>query len=57
MSVGAAHLLDDIIALLELDGDDGPSVIEKMTFTYVLGEQHGLFPGLRDAISADPADT
>ncbi|KAF9648371.1 HIT-like protein [Thelephora ganbajun] len=44
MAVGQAHLLDDIISLLELDPDDGPSIIERMTFTYGLGEQHGLYP-------------
>lgn len=44
MAVGQAHLLDDIVSLLELDSDDGPSIIERMTFTYGLGEQHGLYP-------------
>ncbi|KAH8083285.1 scavenger mRNA decapping enzyme [Cristinia sonorae] len=45
-TVGQAHLLDDIISLLELDSDDGPSVLERMTFTYALGEQHGLYKGM-----------
>jgi m7GpppX diphosphatase len=49
MAVGQAHLLDDIISLLELDPDDGPSIIERMTFTYGLGEQHGLYPLLTGA--------
>jgi len=49
MAVGQAHLLDNIISLLELDPDDGPSIIERMTFTYGLGEQHGLYPLLAGA--------
>jgi len=49
MAVGQAHLLEDIISLLELDPDDGPSIIERMTFTYGLGEQHALFPLLAGA--------
>jgi m7GpppX diphosphatase len=36
-------------AQLELDPDDGPSIIERMTFTYGLGEQHGLYPLLTGA--------
>ncbi|EGN92531.1 hypothetical protein SERLA73DRAFT_79467 [Serpula lacrymans var. lacrymans S7.3] len=42
-TVGQAHLLDDIISMLEIDIDDGSSILEKMTFTYGLGDQHGLF--------------
>ncbi|PCH41810.1 scavenger mRNA decapping enzyme [Wolfiporia cocos MD-104 SS10] len=53
MSVGQAHLLDDIISLLESDVDDGPSVFERMTLTYALGEQHGLFEPLRAAQEAE----
>ena len=65
MAVGQAHLLDDIISMvrviycllgssnarakLELDPDDGPSIVERMTFTYGLGEQHGLYPVLAGA--------
>jgi len=49
MAVGHAHLLDDIISLLELSPDDGPSIVERMTFTYGLGEQHGLYPLLTGA--------
>ncbi|TCD68153.1 hypothetical protein EIP91_011431 [Steccherinum ochraceum] len=45
-TVGQAHLLDDIISLLELDPEDGPSILERMTFTYALGEQHGLYKGM-----------
>jgi len=49
MSVGQAHLLDDVISLLELDPDDGPGVMERRTLTYVLGEQHGLYEGMMKA--------
>jgi len=49
MAVGQAHLLDDIISMLELDPDGGPSIIERMTFTYGLGEQHALYPLLAGA--------
>lgn len=33
---------------LELSPDNGPSIIERMTFTYGLGEQHGLYPLLTE---------
>ncbi|KAI0795654.1 scavenger mRNA decapping enzyme [Abortiporus biennis] len=46
-TVGQAHLLDDIISLLELDTDGQPSILERLTFTYGLGEQHGLFEPLK----------
>ncbi|KII96203.1 hypothetical protein PLICRDRAFT_49092 [Plicaturopsis crispa FD-325 SS-3] len=49
MSVGQAHLLDDIISLLELDADDGPSIFQRMTLTYGLGDQHGLYDALKAA--------
>ncbi|KAF9054889.1 scavenger mRNA decapping enzyme [Panaeolus papilionaceus] len=48
MMVGQAHLLEDIISLLELDSIDGPGVFERMTLTYALGDQHGLYQGLKD---------
>ncbi|KZT13309.1 scavenger mRNA decapping enzyme [Laetiporus sulphureus 93-53] len=51
MSVGQAHLLDDVISILELDPDDGPSMFARMTLTYTLGEQHGLFDKMRAAQS------
>lgn len=38
MTVGQAHLLDDMISLLEIDAN----VFEKMTFSYSLGDQHEL---------------
>ncbi|KAH7929273.1 scavenger mRNA decapping enzyme [Leucogyrophana mollusca] len=42
MTVGQAHLLDDIISMLSL----APSILEDMTFTYGLGNQHGLYAPL-----------
>jgi m7GpppX diphosphatase len=45
MAVGQAHLLDDIISLLELDG----MILGKMTLTYGLGERHALFDSLMSA--------
>ncbi|KAI0684504.1 scavenger mRNA decapping enzyme [Cytidiella melzeri] len=50
-TVGQAHLLDDIIALLELDSDDGLSILERMTMTYGVGDQHGLYGPLTRAQS------
>ncbi|EJD36270.1 mRNA decapping enzyme [Auricularia subglabra TFB-10046 SS5] len=44
-SVGQAHLLDDIIALLELDGE----IFTKLTLSYNLGEQHGLYVPMQAA--------
>jgi len=49
MTVGQAHLLDDIISLLELDPDKGPGIYERMTLTYGLGDQHGLFESMKDS--------
>ena len=68
MTVGQAHLLDDIVSLvsfvsqpnlqvgnnnhygqLELDPDDGPGIYERMTLTYGLGDQHGLFESMKDS--------
>ncbi|KDQ10325.1 hypothetical protein BOTBODRAFT_36426 [Botryobasidium botryosum FD-172 SS1] len=51
MNVGQAHLLDDIISLLELDPGDGPSVFERMTLTYALGEGHALSQLIRESDS------
>ncbi|KAJ7224329.1 scavenger mRNA decapping enzyme, partial [Mycena pura] len=56
MRVGQAHLLDDIISLLELDEgnpSDSPQIFEKMTLTYGLGEQHGLYTAMRAAAQAE----
>ncbi|KAF8957286.1 HIT-like domain-containing protein [Flammula alnicola] len=55
MSVGQAHLLDDIISLLQLDPEEGPGVFERMTLTYGLGDQHGLFEAMRHS-SGNPDD-
>ncbi|GJE86757.1 scavenger mRNA decapping enzyme [Phanerochaete sordida] len=50
-TVGQAHLLDDIISLLELDPDtyEGPSIFERLTLTYGLGNQHGLYEAMTEA--------
>ncbi|KAK7466398.1 hypothetical protein VKT23_005121 [Stygiomarasmius scandens] len=45
MAVGQAHLLEDVISLLE----NNPRVFESMTLTYGLGEQHGLYEAMRAA--------
>jgi len=48
MTVGQAWLLDDVISLLELDPPtNSGGIMERMTFTYGLGEQHGLFEEMR----------
>ncbi|KAF9465355.1 scavenger mRNA decapping enzyme [Collybia nuda] len=49
MTVGQAHLLDDIISLLEIEPDNGPGILERMTLTYGLGDQHGLFKEMQAA--------
>ncbi|KAI0330054.1 scavenger mRNA decapping enzyme [Cubamyces sp. BRFM 1775] len=49
MTAGQAHLLDDIISLIECDPVDGPSVLQRMTLTYALGEQHGLYEPMKAA--------
>ncbi|RDB14766.1 m7GpppX diphosphatase [Hypsizygus marmoreus] len=49
MAVGQAHLLDDIISLLEIEPDEGPGIFERMTLTYGLGDQHGLFKAMHTA--------
>jgi len=50
MAVGQAHLLDDVISLLELDAQsDGPGIFERLTLTYGLGEQHGLYEPMKAA--------
>ncbi|KAF7768343.1 hypothetical protein Agabi119p4_7586 [Agaricus bisporus var. burnettii] len=51
MSVGQAHILDDIISLLEIDSDEGPGVFQKMTLTYGLGDQHGLYEDMKAALN------
>ncbi|CDO73905.1 hypothetical protein BN946_scf185016.g62 [Trametes cinnabarina] len=34
---------------IECDPDEGPSILERMTFTYALGEQHGLYAPMKAA--------
>ncbi|PPQ64162.1 hypothetical protein CVT24_008797 [Panaeolus cyanescens] len=48
MLVGHAHLLDTVISLLEMDSVEGPGVYEKITLTYAIGVQHGLYQLLKD---------
>lgn len=48
-TVGQAHLLDDIISMLELYPDDGPGIFQRLTLTYGLGNQHGLFEPMKEA--------
>lgn len=52
ITVGQAHLLDDIIDNLELDAADevGASYYERRTITYALGKEHGLYKGLEDSL-------
>ncbi|WWD18738.1 hypothetical protein CI109_103192 [Kwoniella shandongensis] len=47
MLVGQAHMLDDLISLLELSPTDGPSLLAQKTFTYPLGAEHGLYEGMK----------
>ncbi|GLB38749.1 putative scavenger mRNA decapping enzyme (DcpS) N-terminal [Lyophyllum shimeji] len=49
MTVGQAHLLDDVISLLEFEPETGPGVFEKITLTYGLGDQHALFQPMHAA--------
>ncbi|KAG8823718.1 hypothetical protein FRC17_009247 [Serendipita sp. 399] len=48
-SIGQAHLLDDVISLLEVDGAQSPSIFERMTLTYTLGQLHGLYDSMTHA--------
>ncbi|WWC71046.1 uncharacterized protein I206_104999 [Kwoniella pini CBS 10737] len=49
MLVGQAHMLDDLITLLELSPSTGPSLLAQKTFTYPLGVEHGLYEGMKAA--------
>jgi len=49
MSAGQAHILEDVISLLELSLPDGPTILEQMSLTYQLGEEHGLFKRMLEA--------
>ncbi|PVG00817.1 HIT-like protein [Serendipita vermifera] len=55
-NVGQAHLLDDIISLLEIDGDREPSIFERMTLSYTVGEHHGLYKGMTAANTGNESD-
>ncbi|KIY63788.1 HIT-like protein [Cylindrobasidium torrendii FP15055 ss-10] len=49
MAVGQAHLLDDVISLLESTADTGINIFSRMTLTYGLGEQHRLYEPMVNA--------
>ncbi|WVR06597.1 hypothetical protein IAU60_003629 [Kwoniella sp. DSM 27419] len=49
MLVGQAHMLDDLISLLELSPSTGPSLLAQKAYSYPLGEEHGLFEGMKAA--------
>ncbi|GAA5952853.1 hypothetical protein JCM3765_002986 [Sporobolomyces pararoseus] len=53
ITVGQAHLLDDVIDNLEMEEADGPSerggYYSRKTFTYALGTNHKLYEGLSSA--------
>lgn len=51
MSVGQAHLLEDIISLLEISGEQEPSIFERMTLSYTLGQFHGLYDKMTKALN------
>jgi len=55
MNVGQAHLLDDIISLLEVEGprETGQSVFERMTLSYTLGHLHGLYDSMIEATAGE----
>lgn len=61
ITVGQAHLLDDLIDLLELDLEAGTAggpaplqaLMARRTFTYALGTEHKLF-GLIRAAEVEP---
>lgn len=49
-SVGQAHLLDDIISMLEVHGEQTPGIFEKLTLSYTLGQFHGLYDSMTEAM-------
>ncbi|KAG6872369.1 hypothetical protein C0995_010288 [Termitomyces sp. Mi166 len=49
MAVGQAHLLDDVISLLEIEPENSPATFDQMVLTYGLGDQHGLFEAMQAA--------
>ena len=38
-----------LLPQLECDADNGPSILQRMTLTYSLGEQHGLYEPMKAA--------
>ncbi|KAF8509066.1 scavenger mRNA decapping enzyme [Hysterangium stoloniferum] len=46
VAAGQAHILEDIISLLELSPPTGPTLLAQRTLTYQLGEQHGLYQAM-----------
>ncbi|KIJ30508.1 hypothetical protein M422DRAFT_76664 [Sphaerobolus stellatus SS14] len=52
IAAGQAYILEDIISLLELSPPDGPTLLEKITLTYQLGEHHGLYRPMLQAQAA-----
>ncbi|CEQ42269.1 SPOSA6832_04088 [Sporobolomyces salmonicolor] len=54
ITVGQAHLLDDVIDALELEASSPPEAgrgqtfFERKTFTYALGKKHALYQGLAE---------
>ncbi|KAL5511752.1 hypothetical protein ACEPAH_4970 [Sanghuangporus vaninii] len=49
MNVGQAHLLEDLISLIELGEPSAPCILERITLSYGLGDQHGLFEKMKSA--------
>ncbi|PBK99144.1 scavenger mRNA decapping enzyme [Armillaria gallica] len=49
MAVGQAHLLEDVISLLETTATSGINIFERVALTYGLGEQHGLYQAMIEA--------
>jgi m7GpppX diphosphatase len=45
------HARCSLPSQLELDPDDGPSILERMTFTYGLGTEHGLYKSMAAALA------
>ncbi|GHJ85941.1 hypothetical protein NliqN6_2343 [Naganishia liquefaciens] len=49
LHIGKAHLLNDLISLLELSDEQGPSLCQRMTWTYVVGREEALGRALCEA--------
>ncbi|CCA69534.1 hypothetical protein PIIN_03473 [Serendipita indica DSM 11827] len=50
-SIGQAHLLDDIISLLEVHGNLQPPIFQKLALSYTLGEFHALYEPMTNALA------